>query len=116
MTAGEGIAACCLARRFNDGEIRILHPRAGNAEEDLQKLIDNGADKADREQIVALLLVYAPKNDHSHRHKYRFLAKKRDDRKQKIKHGISDLFEKIKKRHIFTSDFTYYTTKAAFLQ
>ena len=35
VTAREGIAACRLARGFNYREIRILHPRARNAEGDL---------------------------------------------------------------------------------
>ena len=116
VTAGEGISACRLARRFNDREIRILDPRARNAEGDLEKLVDNCADKADREQIVALLLVYAPENDHSDCHKYRLFAEKSDEREDKIKHGVSDIFKKIKKRHSFTSDFSYYTTKGDFFQ
>ena len=60
VTAGEGITARSLARRFHDREIRILDPGAGHTEEHFQELVDDNTRKADHEYKVAVAFIAAP--------------------------------------------------------
>ena len=95
VSAGEGVAGCRLSGGFHDGKVGILYPRAGNTKGHFQKLVENGSRESGVEQIISLIFVNTPENDHAHCHKNGFLSEQRDDGEKEIQYGIADAFQEI---------------------
>ena len=95
----EGIAASPGARRLDDREIRVLDPRPRNAERQLQKLVEDRADEADEEQIIALALVHAPKDRQREHNKQDLVSEIRDCGEKPIQRRAADALQPIEKRH-----------------
>jgi hypothetical protein len=99
VAAGEGIARCGRLCRFNRVKIRVKHPRSGNTENELKRLIDYNTAESYAEKVVAAMLAEAPENRESHGEKCDLVAKVRKRTHNGIKNGISYAFKKIKKLH-----------------
>ena len=102
MPGGEGITGRLSARRFDDREIRIQHPRARNTEEELQRLVDERAGKAGEKDIKPFPLVHAPEKENGDRHKDRLFSEMGDQREKGVEYRVTDLFEQTKQSHGFS--------------
>ena len=79
MSAGKGVAGGLGAGTLHDGEIAVQHPRAGDAAQQLQKLIQHRPGKAHRQQIVAVTFADAPEHKQGHHHKDGLLPQPGDE-------------------------------------
>ena len=95
MSRGEGVACGLLYRAINYGKAGILYPRARHLTNKLERLIDNGADKARDKDVVASVLIHTPEEDYREGEEDSFLTEMGDRREDKIKDRISDLFKQI---------------------
>ena len=95
MSRGEGIALSLLEGTLYVGKSRSSFPRARNAAEHLQKLVDKSTYKTRDKNVLTFPLVDAPEEENRHGEKYRFLADMGDKRKEKIAHGVSQAFKKM---------------------
>lgn len=88
VTAGEGVARRGFARGLHDWKAWVFDPRARDAEDHFQKLVEYRTQKSDAEKIIALMLIKAPEDDQSDRDEYSLFTAKSDDRKQGVEKGI----------------------------
>ena len=71
---GEGISPGVCPGRFHDGKAGIPDPGARHPAQDLQKLIDGGAEKTHGQHVVAAGFADAPEHDDAHRQENKFSA------------------------------------------
>ena len=74
VPARERVAGGLGPGALDDLEIRVFHPRARDAEHQLEKLVDDRADEADREHIVPAGLAHAPEHDDGDGHEHDLAA------------------------------------------
>ena len=100
MAAGEGIARSLGACAFDYREVRILDPRARNAEPQLQKLIDDRSGKADCHHVVAAAFVKAPKNDDGSHDKHSLASEICDKSHELVEKRSTYAFKCVEQFHV----------------
>ena len=103
VAAGKRIAGSRFPGLFQNSKITVQHPRPGNPEEKLHKLVSNRTHETDTQHIVAMALVDAPEDDHRNHQKCRFLTQPGDQQHQLIQSRYTDLFQQIQKLHSISS-------------
>ena len=103
MAGGEGIARRVRAGGFDDLKVRIEHPRARNAEGQLQKLVADRAERTDQKDIIALPLVNAPEDQQRRRHERDLRAEIGQTREKRVQRSAASRREKPQKIHTGTS-------------
>ena len=102
MSAGKGIAACLGTGAFHNGKVFVQYPRTGNAEPQLQKLVEHGAGQTHCKQVVALQFVQTPEEKQACHNEQGLLAQMGHRGKECITQRGAQPFQKTQKIHIKT--------------
>jgi hypothetical protein len=70
----ERVAARVGAGALDDREIRVDHPGSRHAEDELERLIERRAEKADQKEVVAAALAHAPEHEQRRDHEHGLAA------------------------------------------
>ena len=84
MSAGEGVAGGLGPGAFHNGEVGVFHPRTGDAEPQLEELVDDRARQACSQQVIALPLINTPKEQQTKNDKEGLLTKMGDGREKRV--------------------------------
>ena len=99
VSARERVAGGLGAGALDDLKIRVFHPRARDAKDKLEKLVDDRADEADREHIVPAGLAHAPEHDDGSGHEHKLAAAVGECAEQRVQKRCAQLCQRIKKLH-----------------
>lgn len=100
VSARERVAGGLGPGALDDAEIRVLHPWARDTEHQLEKLVDDRADEADREHIVPAGLAHAPEHDDGDGHEHDLAAAIGDCAEHRVKPRRAQLCQRIKQLHV----------------
>ena len=103
MAGWEGIAGGGGAGALYNGEIRVEHPRARDAADDLQKLIADRAEQTRHEGVIASALIYAPEQRERQHHKGQLVAEIGDRAEKDVQSGQTNTLQQSKKMHSSSS-------------
>ena len=103
MAGWEGIAGGGGAGALYNGEIRVEHPRARDAADDLQKLIADRAEQARHEGVIASALIHAPEQRERQHHKGQLVAEIGDRAEKDVQSGQTNALQQPKKMHSSSS-------------
>ena len=96
VPARERVAGGLGPGALDDLEIRVFHPRARDAKDKLEKLVDDRADEADREHIVPAGLAHAPEHDDGSGHKHKLAAAVGERAEHRVQKRCAQLCQCIK--------------------
>ena len=113
MPGGKGKTAGILFGALHYGEVGT-DPGPWNSAQQLEKLIENGAEKADKQKIISLPLIHTPENHQCKDDEKQLAAKQGEKFHYLIQKRIADGLQPEKKRHgptsLKLSAFQYNTT------
>ena len=100
VARGEGVAGGLSPGGFHDGEVRVPDPGPGDPAGDLHELVDQCAQKAHAQQVIAPALVHAPERHQCGDEKHRLAAQLRQHRYDAVQPGGPQSLQKIQEIHV----------------